>query len=332
MTNQSSLPSKLTVHDINERMEKPNLIFHGYCTDYRYGNFNHWEYSEAMFSDAWDKNDNPLNGRLAGHSIGHASDSIWQVRVTTQPKYHTLNDYAQTRVWVEPTNPINQPIPMELHHSDVLPSLLYGDIITAQVVLIPTLVRYVETKDPENMPYYRLEPIRVLNEEDPFKVKNHHVVHLSGGIHHVDWLPSTELEGEKVCVWMGTRFGDLCVIHPIDQIPEEDRAKIKERNFIVVQGVLTADCAIDDYQEGARHDAISYLSLLRDSLETARMFRFVRSMDPLCELEVSGETVVEFNNEEDHRQEIIEKLAQWFSHGEFAHGGFGRLILLDRKK
>ena len=332
MTNQSSIPTKLSVQTINERMEKPDLIFKGYCTDYRYGDFNLWEYSEAMFSDAWDKNDNPLNSRLAGSSVGHATDSIWQVRVASAPAFHSVKDYAQTLVWVEPLDGINRAIPMELHHSDVLPSLLPGEVITVQVSLVPTLVKYVQTEDPEDMPYYQLEPVRVLNQEDPFKIEKHHVLHLAGGIHHVDRFPATAVEGEKICIWMGTRFGHLCVIHPLDQIPEAERAKIKERNFIVVQGILTADCAIDDYQQGARHDVKSYLSLLKDSLITKRLFRFIRAMDPLCELEVDKEITFEFDNEEDHRPEIIEKLGQWFSHGDFAYGGFGRLKFGTPKK
>ena len=76
--------------EINEKLEKPDLIFKGYCTDYRYYNFNFWEYSEAMFADKWDANNNPLRNVPAGHAIGHASDSIMELTITSGPHFFVL--------------------------------------------------------------------------------------------------------------------------------------------------------------------------------------------------------------------------------------------------
>ena len=311
-------PSSISVHTLNDRMERPDRLFRGYCTDYRYVNINHWEYSQGMFSDRWTNHDLALNTFPIGDSIGHATDAIWKVKVVSGCRYHTPADYARTLVWIKPTIGLDGAIPIELHHSDVLPSLLPGSVITIQVSLVPSYVHYVKTDDPEDMPYARREPVRVLNEEESFKTDKVNVVHVAGGIHCVERIPATDLEGEKCFVWLSTRFGPLCVIHPLDQVPESERVFIQENNFVIVQGVLTADCAVDEYANGALHDDSSYLTLLKDSLMTGRMFRFFRAMDPHCELLVGSETTCVPNNVDDRRQDILDKLTRWFSHGELS--------------
>lgn len=314
MTKESFLPALLSADVLNAKMEKPDLVFHGYCCDYRYGNFNDWEYSQTMFTDAWDKNDRPLNARQVGDCVGHASDSFWDVRVCSQPNYHSVKDYAKTIVWMEPWSGFNRAVPIELHHSDVLPSLLPGEELTIQVSMLPTTVKYHQNKTPEKKAY-EVKPIEVVNEQDPFSVKNANLVHLVGGIHEVERMPTTDFEGEKIRVLISTRFGMLYVVHALDDVPKEEREHIRKRNFLEVTGYLMADCAVADYQTGAQFDEINTLKLLRDGLLTGRLFRFYRAMMPKCRIELQNEGIVFFENQEDHRPEILEKLALWFGNG-----------------
>ena len=320
MTKQS-LPFKVSEQALNDRMGNPDLVFHGYCTDYRYGCFNGWEYSEAIFSNTWDKNNNPLNSRMVGSCYGHASNSFWKVRVVSGCAYTRPEDYARTHVWVEPVNKSNRAIPIELHHSDVLPSVLKDDVLTIQVSLLPKKATYIKTEDPEYLPFCSPDPICVLNEEEPFNADAHRVVHLLGGIRHVDRIPATDDQGPKVIVWIETRFGPLCVIHNEDFVEAKQRKLIRIGNNVVVSGYLMADCAVDAYQEGARYNHANLLTLLKNSLATGRLFRLFRAMTHDCEMTVK-EVLLEWEDDnEDHRQRILDLLADWFSHGTLSMAG-----------
>ena len=316
----SSLPINLSKAEINEKLEKPDLIFKGYCTDYRYYNFNFWEYSEAMFADKWDANNNPLRNVPAGHAIGHASDSIMELTITSAPQHASLNDYSQTLVWAKNTLGYSRSVPIELHHSDVLPSLLEGEAIKAQVVLMADKVQYIITTDPEYLPHMPPDPIYVYREDEELTTDNANRVHLVGGIRHIDHIPATDIEDAKVCVWVWTHFGPLCIVHPLNDVPVEERDAMIVGHCIGVTGKLVGDCAIDDYQEGARYDRTNFLRLLRDSLMTGRLFRMFRSLENQCDLTMGFDVVRTFKNKEDHREELLSILSKLFGNGTLEYG------------
>ena len=62
---------------------------------------------------------------------------------------------------------------------------------------------------------------------------------------------------------IGTQYGDLELVHTIDQVAEEQRCNIKAGAIVSGAFVLSGDAAIYEYEKGMVLDAEHDLRLLR---------------------------------------------------------------------
>lgn len=176
-------------------------------------------------------------------------------------------------------------LPISLINADVLPSLLKDDKITAQMVALPLTINYYEDEDayaeaqPEDehgkkwmIANGALIPLEFLYNHTPgrYESQKEYVsdcyVQFRAEVKAL-YHGSISLNGEShrtfIRCFAETEYGALEFDHSIDQVPQEQRNKIKEGAIISGTCILSGDVAIKEYENGRLCDPDHNLQLLR---------------------------------------------------------------------
>lgn len=305
---RSHLPALV---DADARFAKPDLTIRGYVKEYDYVLDGLWEYSRVRPESQEER------FLEHTHSVGHASDTVWTVRVASAPHYGATASALRTPVWISPLESGSRCLPVELHHTDVLPSLLTDDVIAMQVTLLADTACYRES-DAEETVWQAPAPIRPLREIDTLRAQTAGHVHVLGVVRDVQLLPAGNTIGTTCCVELLTRLGALTVVHLWDELTAEQQDLVCIGNTLEVTGRLVGDVAIDAYQDGARYDRVSLLRLLKDALSSRRPLRAAACMTERVRVFGAGWPS---SDPAQRRDRVLADLARLFGNGSlhYAH-------------
>ena len=177
---------------------------------------------------------------------------------------------------------------VSLVNADVLPSFMENEVIRFQVVGFPELIEYFRDEDEyaEAQPStkdgrsFLLEegavfPSGLLRNRNPngseFETNEHldDIMHIRGRAKSI-YYGTIELDGESqqpfLKCMIDTQYGELEIVHCINQVKEEQRNNIREGAIVDFYGTLSGDVAIYEYEKGVVHDEEHNLRALRDVL------------------------------------------------------------------
>ena len=180
-------------------------------------------------------------------------------------------------------------LPVDVINADVLPSFLKGEKVKLQVVAPCLDVKYFETEedyadslpadnrgkkwlidDGALMPLSFLANHIVGNYEEGKKYENDCYVTFRATVKELH-VGTFEMGGEKNNTFIRcvaeTQFGPLEFHHSYNQVPEEMRDHIHVGAIISGVCIISADAAIDEYQNGVVKDYDHDFRLLRYTLE-----------------------------------------------------------------
>lgn len=179
---------------------------------------------------------------------------------------------------------------VNLVNADVIPSYRKDEIIKMQVAFFPDWLSYYDSeedikRDADQNPDRAIRLQRELGEvsavglrfarsrqadEDIDKVRWEAVTDVKAVIKKVSF-ESTQIsevtKGEYVRCTVDTEFGPLEIVHGIDMVAEEEREKIKEGNIVFATGIISADPAIYEYENGIVKDEANNFKLMCDVFE-----------------------------------------------------------------
>lgn len=190
---------------------------------------------------------------------------------------------------------------VNLVNGDVLPSFLEGDRIKMQVVAFPELIHYF----PDEEAYAAAQPEGVNGKkllladggmlasgllsnhapDNPDHDKDHesdNYMLIRGTVKKIaqgftrfgeDAFPT------YVDTVIGTDFGDLEIVHTVDQVEEGEREFMQEGATVWGVFVLSGDVAIYEYSEGFVRDMEHNLALLRYTLQEGYLKRMLYVLD-----------------------------------------------------
>ena len=179
-------------------------------------------------------------------------------------------------------------LPVDIINADVLPSYLKGDRINLQIVAPCLVVNYYATEEEydDAQPKDKHGKRWLISDGSLMALSflGNHLVGLyeegkeydndayvtfratvKGVFHGVFELDGTRENTFIRCV-ADTQYGELEFHHSIDQVPEEMRKNIRIGSIISGVCVLSADAAINEYENGIVKDFDHNLRILRQAL------------------------------------------------------------------
>lgn len=180
-------------------------------------------------------------------------------------------------------------VPVDIFNADVLPSFLKGEKLKLQVVAPCWQVRYYADEEEYASAAFTDDNVKKwsLGVGSLFPLKflyNHTTDRYKPGKEYVDdadvcfaatvkavYFGKFKVEGEEHNTFLrcvaDTIFGELEFHHTIEQVPEDMRQNIKIGAIISGTCILSADAAIEKYENGVVKDAENNLKLIRYSIE-----------------------------------------------------------------
>ena len=169
-------------------------------------------------------------------------------------------------------------------NADVLPSFLEGDTISAQMVGFPLHINYYENEEayadaqPEGKNGRKMLladgsmfPAGLFNSDklsDDKYASNYMLIRGTVKNAQRGLVQFGEEKGYNYLdVIINTQFGDLEIVHTMEQLDEKERHLVKEGAVVNGIFVLSADVAIDEYKNGFVKDQEHNLALMRYVLQ-----------------------------------------------------------------
>ena len=235
-------------------------LFRGYAAFYRYVCMGNSEISFRMSPVAWEGN-KAVDFVCAGYDANFRSSTFWYCKVAACHEEKNGDIYA-----------------------DVLPSISPGDILCMQMVCFSKRAAYTTPLEiaAERNTSLSLCPLVGTIIPSPESVEGEaaeadgeKLVSFTAGIVAVRFQASGKMElyGEDtvVSVTVETSCGRIAVVHRLEGLSERERALIQPGNIVHVQGWLSADVAVGEYQGGAIFDLMHDLRLLADCIRKKNM-------------------------------------------------------------
>ncbi len=206
-------------------------------------------------------------------------------------------------------------LPVNLINADVLPSFLEGDTVKMQMCALPVNINYYSDLDEYSDSLPRDEkgekwavaegslialPFILNHNPDTTEDKDYEtddIVAFTAKVKHL-YCGMFEHNDFKECFFIrciaDTMFGELDFVHTYEQVPEEQRDKIKVGSVISGYCRLQGDVAINEYENGIVKDFENNRSLLRHTFSKgeAKRLRFVLTDDSILTTETNGKTYV----------------------------------------
>ncbi len=203
-------------------------------------------------------------------------------------------------------------LPVDIINADVLPGLLKGDRIKLQVVAPCLSVWYYASEDeyayaqPDNKSGKKwliadgaLLPLAFLDNHHPSNYEKDKEYESDAyvtfkatvkALYHGTFEMEETRENTFIRCVADTQYGELEFHHSIEQVPEEMRQNIKIGSIISGVCILSADAAIEEYENGMVRDFDHDLRLLRYTLVKgqAERVRSILNPDSVYESEASG--------------------------------------------
>lgn len=220
------------------------------------------------------------------HAVGH---TVWEFALSEINVDAPGSDKCTKRVVAHKPSDNTGMAVINLVNADVLPSFLKNDVIKAQMIAFSELIHYY--KDEEEYAESVEETLSgkkfLLGEgnvfpngllanhslDNPEKDKEHYsdnFVSIRGCVKAIS-IGKLEL-GEQsleafISVTIDTEFGELEIVHTLDQVEESERSNIKVGSVVFGLFVLSGDVAIYEYSEGFIADEKNDLALVRYTLQ-----------------------------------------------------------------
>ena len=231
-------------------------------------------------SDTGDENHLQSEG-LDTHTAGHR---VWKVRVHEMNIDKNDSDLLSKRIAVNRLNGNGMAV-VNLVNADVLPSYMKDDVIKIQMVAFPDAIEYYKDEDdyaahqPDGKDGKKwligegsVFPTGMLRNRVPDSDEFESNDDLDGltavrGIVKALYWGNLEFNGEShnayiKCI-IDTDFGELEIVHTVDQVSEELRDNMKVGATVVMYGILSGDVAIYEYEKGIIRDENNNLAAMR---------------------------------------------------------------------
>lgn len=210
--------------------------------------------------------------------------SVWEVRVHEMNINKKDSDLLEKRVVVTRMDGEGMAV-VNLVNADVLPSFMKDDIIKMQMVAFPDLIEYYKDEDdyaahqPEAKDGHKwligegsVFPSGMMRNRNPKSEEFESdetlddIVAVRGIVKGLFW-GQFEFDGESHNTYLrciiDTDFGELLIVHTIEQVDEELRCNMEVGSTVMMYGTLSGDVAIYEYDEGLIRDEEHDLAAMR---------------------------------------------------------------------
>lgn len=249
------------------------------------------------------RNDEEKRFELVGMDTHSSGDCIWEVRLSDMNIARKDADVMERRCIVKKKSDGGGMAVVNIVNADVLPSFDEDEEVNLQMIAFPASIEYFKDEEayaasqpegPNGKKWLLCDgtmvPTGLLHNRDPesdaFEAdEDLDDLMLIRGTVKALYHGVVELGGEAFNAYLrciiGTEYGDLEIVHTIDDVKEEQRDHI--RVGATVNGVFTlsGDAAIGEYEKGLVLDEANDLSILRATFAGAdpERIRFVFAED-----------------------------------------------------
>lgn len=249
------------------------------------------------------RNDEEKQFELVGMDTHSSGSCIWEVRLSGMNITRKDADVMERRCVVKKKSDGGGMAVVNIVNADVLPSFDEDEEVKLQMIAFPAIIEYFKDEDayvasqPESRSGKKwllsdgtMVPTGLLHNRDPendeFEAdEDLDDLMLIRGTVKALYPGAFELGGEKRNTYLrcviGTEYGDLEIVHTIDDVKEAQRDNI--RIGATVNGVFTlsGDAAICEYEHGLVLNEANDLSILRATFAGAdpERIRFVFAED-----------------------------------------------------
>ena len=220
---------------------------------------------------------------FAGLDTHMCGVTTWTFRVNHSFKASDKDDPLTRRVMVSKTTDGTGLAMITLVNADVLPSYLEGDEVTAQMIAFPIHINYYENEEayeadqPEMLNGGKMLlgdgtvfPAGLMRDKENKTAEEENIMLIRGTVKKAQ-RGLVQFGEMKDCpfidVIIGTEFGDLEIVHTMEQVEESGRLLIKEGSVVSGLFVLSGDVAIGTYKDGFVRDFEHNLAVLRYTIQ-----------------------------------------------------------------
>ena len=263
---------------------------------------NH-HFGDAQFILRVVRNEETKQFEVSGMDTHSAGRCVWDLRISQANIQRKDADILEHRCLVCRKDDDGGMAVVNVVNADVLPSFREGALIRLQMIAFPHAIDYYADEDayldaqPEtesgkkyvladgmvfpNGILYNRNP----NSEDFEKDEDmDNLMMIRGtvkGLYHGKFELDDVRENAYLRCIIGTQFGDLEIVHPIEDIPEERRKNIRVGSVVSGVFTLSGDAAIYEYENGIILDEVHNLEILRATFAGSdpERLRYVLSED-----------------------------------------------------
>lgn len=222
--------------------------------------------------------------QVEGMDTHTSGRSVWEVRIHGMNIGRKDADLLEKRIAVTRMDGGGIAV-VNLVNADVLPSFMKDDVIRMQMVAFPDLIEYYKDEEDyaAHQPKSKDGEKWLIGEETVFPtglMRNRNpqskefetdenlddLTIVRGVVKGLYW-GKIEFEGEANNAYLkcivDTDFGELEIVHTVDQVAEEFRSNMEIGATVLMYGVLSGDVAIYEYDKGVIHDEEHNLAAMR---------------------------------------------------------------------
>lgn len=223
------------------------------------------------------------NLTVTGMDVHSSGETEWKFKIRQAYKACENNDPLTRKVMAyKPTDGSGAAM-ITLVNADVLPSFLEDDEICAQMIGFPVHINYYESEEayaseqPEMLNGNKmlladgaLFPSGIFYDKKDKTGEEENLMLIRGTVKKAQ--RGLVQFGKEKCwnyidVIIGTYFGDLEIVHTMEQVEESGRHLIKEGNIVSGLFVLSGDVAINEHKDGIIRDFEHNLAALRYTIQ-----------------------------------------------------------------
>lgn len=259
------------------------------------------------------RNDQEKHLEFSGFDTHASGKCVWDVRITGMDMTDKDADFLQHRIVVNRKEDHGGLAVVNVVNADVLPSFAEGTEVKLQMIAFPSSIAYFEDEDayaqtqpdwhdgklllgdgtffPAGLMLNRNPDSEVFeqnDEVDDLMLVRGTVKGLYRGMFRLD---EEEHDAYIRCI-IGTEFGDLEIVHTIEDVEEEQRNHIRKGATVSAMVRLSGDAAIYEYENGMLFDEPHDLAILYATVSgaDAERMRYVFAEDASYLSEYSGIT------------------------------------------
>lgn len=271
------------------------------------------------------RNDEEKRIEVVGMDTHSSGNCVWEVYLSDMNITRKDADVMERRCVVKRKSDGGGMAVVNIVNADVLPSFDEGTELKLQMIAFPAFIEYFKDEDeytsaqPESRNGKKwllsdgtMMPTGLMRNRDPesdeFESNEDldDLMLIRGTVKKL-YHGVFELGGEKHNAYLrciiGTEYGDLEIVHTIDEVKEEHRDNIRVGATVNGAFTLSGDAAIYEYDQGIVLDEANDLSILRSTFAGAdpERIRFVFAEDATYLAEYNNTTYT-------GRDEIVDRL------------------------